>query len=86
MINKIPKEVLSPDRKIIISTKINKIGLRYLIFLKYFLDKNKIQKSAKGNNLDKKLPTTISSPKKLDNLFATGDLSPITLKPKKNWK
>ena len=43
-----------------------------------------LKKSTKGNNLERKLPTTISSPKKLDNLFADGDSNPKILKPKIN--
>ena len=49
-----------------------------------FFDKYKILKRTRGNNLDKKLPTTISSPKKLDNLFSLETQNPKILKPKIN--
>ena len=74
---KIPNDVRSPARYMIISERINKIILKNLIFSLYLLDSIKIQNKTSGNNLDKKLPTIISSPKKLESLFLLGEINPI---------
>ena len=45
----------------------------------------KIQNKINGNSLDKKLPTIISSPKKLESLSGLGETNPKILNPRDTW-
>ena len=81
-----PNEVLSPLKKIITSVRIKKIIQIIFKFLIPFSFINIPKAKINGNSLDKKLPTIISSPKKLDNLLNCGDVMPNILWPKKYWK
>ena len=66
------------------SEKINKNGEIYFILLLNLFETIKIQNKTNGNSLDKKLPTTISSPKKLESLSGRGETNPKILNPKIN--
>src|SRR6056300_822382 len=72
------KADLSPDIKINISTKINKIPKEIDSYFFFFLIKNKANN--KGNSLDKYEPIINSSPKKDETLVL---LLPINFNPNK---
>ena len=84
MIIKKANDVLSPLKKIMMSVKIIKTKHINPICFTFFSNKAIPSARSNGNNLDKKLPTIISLPKKLDKRFEFGETIPNIFDPKKN--